>query len=97
MAGGLDDMAGVEGPCFGLAGRMRSREGNGPLMIRVRPGRRSEFCRCPDVEFKNLGIVFEPVGEFVLWCENRPVWGKGKIWEMVVPYWVMENELRVPR
>ncbi len=50
----------------------------------------------PDVQLEQLGVAIEPLGELVLWREDRPVIGELDVWEMVVPDGVVQHKLVVP-
>ena len=95
VASGLDDVVRVQGPGFFLAVGRFAFDGYGPLAFGLVPMGVFEGCLGPDVEFEDLGVGFEPVGQFVLGGEDGPVLGEVDVGEMVVPDGIVQDELMV--
>ena len=80
-----DDVCRMEGSCLFTPIRLLARNSDVPFLRSGGIARRGDGGRHPDVQLEKLGIAIKEFCKFVLWCEDRPVRGKGDVRHVVVP------------
>jgi hypothetical protein len=79
-----------------LAAGCLAIQDDGPGASRIVPLGGHELCARPHVELEKRCVCLEKLAQLVLGREDGPLWWKGQVWQVVVPYRVVQDELVVP-